>query len=73
MRAAGIHFDADQLPLVELEAFPDLCHHLRIELELLIAQYVVAQLVVLHPPVVLLGVEDAHAPVAGDVLTGRRC
>ena len=67
-----INVDRGQLPLVDLEARPDLGNHLRIELELLLAQLVVAQLVALQPAVELFRVEDANALGPGDVLAGLR-
>ena len=72
MCAAVINVDVDQLPLVDLEARPDLCHHLCIELEFLLAQLVVAQLVVLQLAIEHLWIEDAHALGTGDVLAGLR-
>ena len=70
--AARINVDVDQLSLVNLEARPDLRHHLRIELEILVVQGMVAKLVTLQPPVKFLRIEDAYAPGAGYVLAGRR-
>ena len=72
MRTAVINADVDQLSLVDLEARPDLCHHLCIELELILAQLVVAQLVALQLAIESLWVEDANALGPGDVLAGLR-
>ena len=72
MRTAVINVDVDQLPLVDLEARPDLCHHLCIELELILDQLVVAQLVALQLAIESLWVEDANALGPGDVLAGLR-
>ena len=72
MLAAGVDVETRQLPLVDLEARPDLGHHLSIQLELLLAQLVVAQLVALQPAVGVFGIENAHAPLAGDVLARLR-
>ena len=66
-----INVDRGRLQLVDPEARPDLGHHLRIELELLLAQLVVAHLVALKPAVKLFWVKDAHASFAGDVLAGH--